>query len=174
MRSRLPLQTRKCLTLSGNVLTLSMPEHASEQFLTATTLVSDALMAAEHLPIIPRELEDILTISTTERHRWLKDGRLASAGTRTVRLYGRAKKITFHVFDSQRVAEILDDDLVSAWREDDALAAIERRRRAAAERTLTRSRKKKPAAPGERSSQQEDSHPALHGWEAFEREGLLR
>jgi glucose/arabinose dehydrogenase len=30
----------------------------------------------EDLPAIPREVEDILTISTTKRHRWLKDGRL--------------------------------------------------------------------------------------------------
>jgi hypothetical protein len=38
----------------------------------------------ESLPIIPRELEDILTIKASERHRWLKAGRLPSAGTRTV------------------------------------------------------------------------------------------
>jgi hypothetical protein len=50
------------------------------------------------LPIIPREIEDILTITASERKRWLEDGRLPSAGTRTGRLQGRARKITFHVF----------------------------------------------------------------------------
>jgi hypothetical protein len=127
----------------------------------------------ENLPVIPRELEDILAISTTERHRWLKDGRLASAGTRTVKLHGRARKITFHVFDPRRVEEILDRDLVDAWREDDAIGAAENRRRAAARRALTRSRKNSAPSAKPRG-EQEGARPSLEGWEAFEREGLLR
>ena len=28
------------------------------------------------LPVLPSEAEDMLTISSRERHKWLKDGRL--------------------------------------------------------------------------------------------------
>jgi hypothetical protein len=174
MRARLPFQTKKCLALDGSVLVLSMPEHFSEQFRAATVAIAEALPGVENLPVIPRELEDILAISTTERHRWLKDGRLPSAGTRTVKLHGRAKMITFHVFDPRRVEEILDRVLVDAWREDDVVAAAENRRRAAATRALTRSRKNAPDASGKAAPQQEGTRPSLAGWEAFEREGLLR
>jgi hypothetical protein len=71
----------------------------------------------ETLPVIPPEIQDILTSSTTERHRWLSDGRLRSAGTRRVKLRGRGRKITFHVFVPRVVEDILDRDLVTVWRE---------------------------------------------------------
>jgi hypothetical protein len=64
-----------------------------------------------------------------------------SAGTRTVKLRGRAKKITFHVFDPCRVEEVLNEDLVSTWREEDAATAAENRRRAASQRKLVRAEK---------------------------------
>jgi hypothetical protein len=56
---------------------------------------------------------------------------LQSAGTKTVKLHGRARNITFHVFDPQHVEDVLDRDLVTVWREQDAATAAENRRRAA-------------------------------------------
>ena len=127
------------------------------------------------MPVIPREIEDILAISTTERHRWLKDGRLPSAGTRTVKLRGRAKKITFHVFDPRRVEEVLDQDLVSQWREDDAVTAAENRRRAAWKAKLTRSQKNADQNSADDNSRtKKGSGPQLLGWAEFERDGPLR
>ena len=76
--------------------------------------MSAALEGIDKLPVLPREIEDILAIKTSERHRWLKDGRLASAGTRTVRLRGRARKITFHVFDPLAVEDLLTSDTIDA------------------------------------------------------------
>lgn len=81
------------------------------------------MQKAETLPVISREIQDILTIKTSERHRWLADGRLACAGTRTVRLNGRARRITFHVFDPKVVEDLLDRgafderrvDLIQFW-----------------------------------------------------------
>ncbi len=172
IRARLPLKTRKSLGLEGRVLALRMPEPEDEEAQRVAGIVGAALAGVEDLPVIPRELEDILAIRTTERHRWLKDGRLQSAGTRTVKLYGRAKKITFHVFDHRRVEEILNADLVESWREDDAIAAVENRRRAAATRALTRARKTAPSAAGKGAG--ESTHTGLQGWEEFEREVLLR
>lgn len=121
--------------------------------------------------MIPREIEDILTISTTERHRWLKDGRLPSAGTRTVKLPGRSKKITFHVFDPRLVEDLLDREVVDTWREEDAERAAENRRRAVWKAQLTRSQKKSAAAEASTETLEDDERFKLRGWAEFEREG---
>jgi hypothetical protein len=169
IRARMPLARRKALDLKAGVLTLSMPESAATEFAATVALVSQALDGIESLPVIPREIEDILGIKTSERHRWLKDGRLPSGGTRTVKLRGRARKITFHVFDPLVVEDMLEGDRIDAWREDDAETARENRRRAAWNRKLARAEKTGKTAPdgdGERVQ--------LVGWAEFEREGLLR
>lgn len=175
IRARMPVALKKSLDIRGGVLVLSMPEPAVDDFRSASAIVSRALKGIETLPVIPREIEDILAISTTERHRWLKDGRLPSAGTRTVKLRGRAKKITFHVFDPRRVEDMLDRDLVASWREDDAITAADNRRCAAWKAKLTRSQKNADQAPPKsRSGSDEVSRPKLLGWEEFERDGPLR
>ena len=123
--------------------------------------------------MIPPEVEDILTITATERHRWLKDGRLQSAGTRTVKLRGRARKITFHVFDPRHIEDVLDRDLVTIWREDDALTDAENRRRAAGKAALKRAKKRARKA-GQVNQNEEEPPQDLQGWGAFESDGLLR
>ena len=155
------------------MLALRMSEGADDDFRTASAIVSNTLEGIEDLPVIPREVEDILAISATERHRWLNDGRLQSAGTRTVKLRGRARKITFHVFDPRHIEDVLDRDLVTVWREEDAMTVADNRRRAAGKAALTRAknsgRKAAPAGPPDELSRQK-----LQGWEEFESDGLLR
>ena len=173
MRARLPAAIKRSLDIVGAVLALRMTEGAEEEFRIASEIVSRGLVGIEDLPVIPREIQDILSISTTERHRWLKDGRLQSAGTRTVKLRGRAKKITFHVFDPRRVEEVLNEDLISGWREDDAETKAENRRQAVWKARLKRAPKASVAiAPDE--SPGDASRHRLKGWDEFERDGLLR
>lgn len=169
IRARMPVAQRKALDLKAGLLTLTMPESAEAQFRKAAALVSQALDGIESLPVIPREIEDILAIKTSERHRWLKDGRLPSAGTRTVKLRGRARKITFHVFDPRMVEELLEGERIDTWREDDAETARENRRRAAWNRKLARAEKS-----GKRAVDDGGERVQLVGWAEFEREGLLR
>ena len=171
VRARLPLTTRKALDIRGATLTLRMSESDQAAFAATAALVSRALEGIEDLPVIPREIEDILAIKTAERHRWLKDGRLPSAGTRTVKLRGRARKITFHVFDPRRVEELLDSGQIDDWREQDAETARENRRRAAWQRKLARAEKAGQSPPAEQGS---GERVPLAGWDAFERLGLLR
>jgi hypothetical protein len=174
VRVRLPSAAKKFLHVEARTLALRMPEGDDGYFRTASTIVTKALQDIEGLPVIPREIEDILAISTTERHRWLNDGRLQSAGTRTVKLRGRARKITFHVFDPRDVEDLLDRDLVSVWREQDAITAAENRRRAAGKAALARLQKKgskSALAPGDTD---EDPRRKLQGWDEFEGDGLLR
>jgi len=157
--------SRKLLSIKARELILRLPERAEAERATLAAKISAALEGIESLPILPREIEDILAIKTSERHRWLKDGRLPSAGTRTVRLRGRARKITFHVFDPRLVEELLDGDTLEGWREDDAITAAENRRRAAWKAKLTRARKAAPIeGEGEVSSPEQ-----LLGWAEFER-----
>lgn len=174
IRARLPSAMKKSLDQVAGLLTLRMPEGADAEFQAAAAIVSGALVGIESLPVIPREIGDILSISTTERHRWLKDGRLPSAGTRTVKLRGRARQITFHVFGPRAVENILDRDLVDSWREDDAITAAENRRRAAWKAKLRREQKKSGAgSSGSRVNDDGSPRPQLIGWEEFERDGPL-
>lgn len=174
LRARLPVAAKKSLDIEQGELTLSMPASAKAEFHAAASVVASALEDIESLPVIPREIQDILTIKASERHRWLADGRLPSAGTRTVRLNGRARRITFHVFDPRFVEDLLDRGVVDEWREADALAAAENRRRAAYKAKLTRSLKK--AGKASKTTQQHPDDPAtkLRGWEEFDVDGLLR
>lgn len=173
MRARLPLAMRKMIDIVAGVLVLRMPETSAKAFESASDIVTRALDGIETMPVIPREIEDILSITSTQRHRWLGDGRLKSAGTRTVKLHGRARKITFHVFDPRHVEDILDRDLVDAWREQDAETAAENRRRAAWKAKLARASKaESKSAP--KPGLSEEASPGLVGWAAFERDGLLR
>lgn len=175
IRAKLPSAVKKSLSVVASALTLRMPEGEEAAFKSASAIIEKTLKGIEDLPVIPREIEDILTIKTSERHRWLKDGRLPSAGTRTVKLRGRARKITFHVFDPRRVEEILDKDLIDTWREEDALTAAENRRKAAWKAKLARSQKATASSPPPQSADTEgEERKKLAGWAEFEREGLLR
>lgn len=174
IRARLPSSMRKSLDISGRFLTLAMPENARSEFRHASAIIAKSLEGIESLPVIPREIEDILTISTTERRRWLEDGRLPSGGTRTVKLRGRARQITFHVFEPQMVEDLLDRGAVEEWREEDAAAAMENRRNAAYKAKLTRSLKKDSKATAPSQDVTEEASAKLRGWEEFGRDGLLR
>jgi hypothetical protein len=173
VRARLPIAAKKFLHVEARTLVLRMPQEPDGDFRNAAAIVAKTLTNIESLPVIPREIENILGIAATERHRWLSDGRLRSAGTRTVKLRGRARKITFHVFDPRHVEDMLDRDLVTVWREEDAMTKAENRRRAAGKAALARSRKHSRAtAPA--GAEDENSRLNLRGWEDFEGEGLLR
>lgn len=175
VRARLPVTARKLLDIDTGHLVLRVPEDTDDDFHDVVEIVSVTLRGIEDLPVIPREVEDILTITSAERHRWLKDGRLQSAGTRTVKLRGRARKITFHVFDPRHIEDVLDRDMASVWREQDASAAIENRRRAAGKAALTRAGKlARKAAPTSDAKSADAATPALRGWEDFDLDGLLR
>ncbi|MBZ5761134.1 MULTISPECIES: hypothetical protein [Rhizobium] len=173
IRARLPLAIRKSLDIDGSILRLVLPETSKTVFRSVSAVVTEALVDIESLPVIPREIQDILTMTTTERHRWLKDGRLQSAGIRTVRLRGRAKQITFHVFDPRFVEDLLNRSVVDEWREDDVIAAAEKRQQASWKRKLTRSLKTEKTSSDPTGGGDDDRSP-LSGWEEFGRDGLLR
>jgi hypothetical protein len=174
IRARLSSSIRKSLDVSGSVFTLTMPESMRSEFCHASAAIAKSLQGIESLPVIPREIEDILTISTTERRRWLEDGRLPSAGTRTVKLRSRARQITFHVFEPRMVEDLLDRGAVEEWRQEDTAAATENRRRAAYKAKLTRSLKKDGKATAASQDLTEEASAKLRGWEEFGRDGLLR
>ncbi|KKB78221.1 hypothetical protein VW35_11195 [Devosia soli] len=171
IRAKLPAAAKKHLDVSGTSLVLAMPEGLETEFNRASAVVAAQIGGVSDYPVIPREVEDILSIKTSERHRWLKDGRLPSAGTRTVKLRGRARKITFHVFDPRVIEDILNDDRIETWREEDAITKAENRRNALWKAKLKRAEAR---AASEKPKPGPEDAPRLAGWEEFEREGLLR
>ncbi|MGX8012770.1 hypothetical protein ACVDG8_029290 [Mesorhizobium sp. ORM8.1] len=174
VRARLPSALKNLLHIESRVLTLRLPESADNDVRAAAMIASKAMQDIEDLPVIPREVEDILTIKSSERHRWLKDGRLQSAGTRTVKLRGRARNVTFHVFDPRHIEDVLDRDLVTVWREEDAATVAENRRRAAGRTALRRAQKGGSESQDPVNMPNERSDSTLHDWEEFDRDGLLR
>lgn len=171
VRAQLPKQVQKALTVKAGELSLRMPHDEVENFAAASIIIERSLVGIETRAVIPREIEDILGISTTERRRWLADGRLPSLGTRTMKLRGRGT-ITFHVFDPHVVEDILDRNQVDAWREEDVEKAAENRRRAAWKAKLKRTDGKEADAPGQDDDDGEGVK--LRGWADFERHGPLR
>lgn len=169
VKARLSPLTKKAVELEGNEITLVLPASDKLLFNAAATTISECIAQSATFPVIPREVEDILGIKTSERKRWLEDGRLPSAGTKTVRLRGRAKKITFHVFNPTTIADIYDRGLIDEWREDDLIAAAEKRREAAYKAKLTRSLKK---AARKRSDTVPDT--GLQDLDVFFLDGLLK
>lgn len=171
---RLPWALRKSVTASGGRLSLQMSEADQTLFEAASATIARTLADIEALPVLPSEAEDILTMSSRERHKWMKDGRLQSIGTRTVKLRGRAKAVTFHVFDPRAIEDLLDGDRPALWREEDARTAAENRRRAAGKAALARANKRAGDAAAGASAAGDVTVTGLDGWDAFEAEGLLR
>jgi hypothetical protein len=173
VRLKLPSTARKAFDYKATELTLdlsALPD--GEAVSAAVTRALDGMAARQ---VLPREIEDILQIKPTERHRWLKDGRLKSAGTKTVALRGRGK-ITFHVFDPDLVEDLLNREVVVDWREADKATAAENRRRATWKAKQAKLLKAQGGAAPEGSAAtiDEEGRPNLIGWEEFERTGLLR
>lgn len=172
VRLKLPTTARKALNYKASELSLDLSALPDGDAVMAA--VSRALEGIEARQVLPREIEDILGIKPTERHRWLKDGRLKSAGTKTVKLRGRAK-ITFHVFDPELVEDLLNRDAVVDWREEDKATSAENRRRAAWKAKQAKWLKAHPGeAQPEEATVDDNGRPNLKGWEEFERTGLLR
>lgn len=175
VRRRLSWTSRKSVVATSGRILLRMDETEQAAFDAASLAIAKAMDGIDALPILPREAEDILSMSARERHKWLKDGRLKSVGTRTVKLRGRAKAVTFHVFDPRQIEEVLNGDLPVVWREEDARAAAENRRRAAGKAALARAARKRDSAAGDIRDHRDDAvRTPLEGWDAFEAEGLLR
>ncbi len=174
IQARLPAAIKKAVSLDGSDVTLALPANDKAAFAASIAVINRVMDEADTLPVIPREIQDILTIKTTERYRWLADGRLPSAGTRTVRLSGRARQITFHIFDLKVVEDLLNQGAVDEWREKDAEAKAEKRREAAYKAKLTRSLKKRKKAEKRSSTDPGTSTASLRGWDDFLLLGLLK
>jgi hypothetical protein len=175
IRARLPWAVQKFAKAETGRIVLRMLKTDADAFQAGSATISRTLEGIESLPVLPREAEDILTISGRERHKWLRDGRLKSIGTRTVKMRGRSRAVTFHVFDPRHIEDILDRDLASAWREEDALEVTENRRRGAGKAALTRAGKRERKARGAAGPGKDGGpQPKLQGWNTFEAEGLLR
>ncbi|MDR6830925.1 hypothetical protein J2W99_004677, partial [Bosea robiniae] len=106
IKRRLPWAWRKCLKVEAGKVALDAPGADAVEFDALSAIVGETLAGIAALPVLPSEAEDILAISSRERHKWLDDGRLQSAGTKTVKLSRRAKAVTFHVFEPRFIEHV--------------------------------------------------------------------
>lgn len=174
LRRALPWPIKKFLTVDAGSAVLRMPAANSEDFQAASATIAQTLLTITDLPVLPSEAEDILSISSRERHKWMNDGRLKSAGTRTVKLRGRSRAVTFHVFQPDHIEHILDAGLTEVWREEDVEALAENRRRAAGKAARTRAGKRQAKLTMDARTLDEGAEPELTGWEEFAKKGFLR
>lgn len=174
LRRRLPWGMRKFLTVEAGKVVLSLPAGSPDEFEAASATISEAMRGLAALLVLPSEAEDILSMSSRERHKWMSNGRLQSAGTRTVKLRGRSKAVTFHVFEPAHIEHVLNADLTEVWREEDAATLAENRRRAAGKAALTRAGKRQAKSKSASRAPDELNEAQLEGWQEFIAEGLLR
>jgi hypothetical protein len=73
LRARLPWIVRKHVKAETGRIALRMPEDEADEFAAASATISHILKGVEELPVLPREAEDILTISSREDARPIKE-----------------------------------------------------------------------------------------------------
>jgi hypothetical protein len=106
-------------SMSGKVVTASFddPEEAQAAIEDIERMLDD--FAKERLS--PKMVEEILGITSVERLRWTKDGRLPKSGTGSFRK-GR-HVFQFYLHPPDEIAKLAaDPSVVSRWREADAHA----------------------------------------------------
>jgi hypothetical protein len=96
---RLPLPVRAYLASDAAAFTLRMPDDQEDIFQAACEAIETVLSGIDILPVLPSEAVEILTTLPRERLKWTKDMRLLSAGSKIVKMRGRAKAVTFYVHD---------------------------------------------------------------------------
>jgi hypothetical protein len=72
VRGHLPFAERRLLHVESGALVLHVPEDDPDDHQTTVDAVTRKLVGIEDLPVIPREVEDTLSIKQAKRHRWLK------------------------------------------------------------------------------------------------------
>jgi len=174
VRTRLPKAAQKSLQLSGGMLELRSDPNSGTDLQRVSETIENAVANIHQRLVLPREIEDILHIKAGERRRWVADGRLQSAGTKTVKLRGRARSITFHIFDPVYVTVLRDDATVDEWRERDAELSAERRRQSAWARARNKADKPTGDTPVKKTSRKRPGQTNLKDWAEFERDGPLK
>lgn len=167
VRTHLPKSAQRSLQLSGGTLELRSAPNSGTDLQRVSEIIENAVANIHQRLVLPREIEDILYINAGERRRWVADGRLQSAGTKTVKLRGRAKSITFHVFDPVHVTALRDDATVDEWRERDAELSAERRRQSAWARARNKAEKATGDTPVRKTSRRRPAQTNLEGWAEF-------
>ncbi len=89
---------------------------------------------AQELAVEPWELETLLGCSTTERKRWLADGKLTPLTTRSVFKSGR--ELVYPVFDRRSIQRLTQQD-IDGWRAEHA-SLVAMRRKTGAQKASSR------------------------------------
>ena len=98
---------------------LILPEASIEQIGPVWVEAERVLANLAMRPLTPRMIIEVLHISSQERPRWTKDGRLKTIGQV---LAQRSHSVPVALYDAAIVAELsADPGRIAAWRHQDAL-----------------------------------------------------
>jgi hypothetical protein len=97
----------------------SIPPHAYDQLPNLLFEIDAALDAFQKQRLYPPVVEEILGITSSERRRWTKDGRLPRSGMGSFGRGGQSK-IFFALHPAEKIAALaLQPATIEAWRRED-------------------------------------------------------
>ncbi|MGD9600145.1 MAG: hypothetical protein AB7P94_17865 [Steroidobacteraceae bacterium] len=111
------------VTISGDeVRVVTLPDDASRR-VDADRVIRDLIHHVEAIakrPVTPRAVTDLLGISSAERLRWTKDGRLKKSGSHGLRHSQGARVPTYAADQVAHLAQ--RPEIISEWRQADRSA----------------------------------------------------
>jgi hypothetical protein len=103
----------------GEAIRTTIPSQATVDLVDLLSAIDKALDAFRQERLYPKVVEEILGITSRERRRWTKDGRLPKSGTGSFRR-GR-QSIHFALHPPQEIARLSKNpEIIAAWRKADA------------------------------------------------------
>jgi hypothetical protein len=97
------------------------PGAPEKELLRLCSIAEERLVRLRDEPLTAKMVEEILSISSTERRRWSKDGRMPTAGN--VFFSQGKKQVSLFVYSPDTISKLIArPDQISDWRERDKLA----------------------------------------------------
>ena len=112
-------QGLKCLvTQRGSSVSIVCPDATEADILQVCVAAEQKLARLQQEPLTAKMVEEILAISSVERRRWSKDGRLPNAGHA---LFGQGKKqVGLFVYPPDAIRQLAArPDQIADWRRRD-------------------------------------------------------
>jgi hypothetical protein len=104
--------------------------HETRKLETVIAKIDLMLDRCANEPLMPRMVEEILGITSAERRRWTKDGRLPKSGMASFRRGPQSFYLSTH--PPKKIGQLANNsDLIAQWRKEDAAPLSEHQRASA-------------------------------------------
>jgi hypothetical protein len=113
-------QQFKCIVMQRSAsVSITCPEATEADILRISAVTEQKLTRLQQEPLAAKMVEEILAITSAERRRWSKDGRLPNAGHA---LFSQGKKqVSLFVYPPDTIRELADrPEQIADWRRHDS------------------------------------------------------